>query len=55
MLGLQRAMGDSMPVVPQQKIGLGSLGKLPSALEYELNVRFATGPEAPHYSPRTFD
>jgi hypothetical protein len=55
MLGLQRAVGDSMLLVPQREIGLGSLGKLPSRLEYELSVRFATAPEAPHYSPRMFD
>jgi hypothetical protein len=31
MLGLQRAVGDSMLLVPQREIGLGSLGLIGEA------------------------
>jgi hypothetical protein len=31
-----------MSILPQQQIGLGSLGERPSTLEYELTVPFAT-------------
>ena len=44
-----------MSLHPQRKLGLGSLGEIPSVLEFERSVRFATAPEAPHHLPRMSD
>lgn len=44
-----------MSLFPQRDAGLDSLCELPSTLEYELSVPFATALEAPLNSPRTFD
>jgi hypothetical protein len=55
MPGLQQAEGASMSLHPQWQLGLGSLGEIPSVLEFELSVRFAIAPEVPRHLPRMFD